>query len=65
MNIKTNIKKAIAVVSGAGIIALGFAISSVGATTLTVGNDSSVRTNLDSFSNFAVVDTNHPVSALG
>lgn len=46
-------------------MALLVVYNNVGATVLTAGNDASLRANLDAFSNFVVVDTNHPVSVLG
>lgn len=66
MYIKNNIKKAVALISGAGMIAMAFVLSPyVGATTMTAGNDASLRPHLDTLTNFVVVDTNHPVSSLG
>jgi len=35
------------------------------AASLSVGNDNTARTMVDTFSNFTIVDTNHPVSATG
>jgi hypothetical protein len=66
MYIKKNLKKAIAAISGVGIIAMALVLSpNVGAAVMNAGNDANLRPNLDTMSNFVVVDTNHPVTSLG
>ena len=39
--------------------------ANVGATTLTVGNDTTARAIVDTYGNFVIIDTNHPVTASG
>ena len=57
-------KKILSILSIVSVAALALPMS-VGATTITVGNDSSSRTLLDGYTNFVIIDTNHPASATG
>jgi len=40
-------------------------VSLASATTLTVGNDDTLRSNIDTYTNFTIIDTNHPAVADG
>jgi len=57
-------KKIFSILSIVSVAALALPMS-VGATAITVGNDSSSRTLLDGYTNFVIIDTNHPASAAG
>lgn len=57
-------KKIISILAILGIFIMAIPFSAV-ATTLTVGNDTTVRTITDTATNFTVIDKNHPSTDLG
>lgn len=59
------IKKILSISSTVVVAAVLIAAFSVSATTITIGNDSNSRTQLDTFSNFTVIDVNHMVTSSG
>ncbi|MFH0852445.1 MAG: hypothetical protein V1845_02495 [bacterium] len=60
-------KKILAIGSTMAVLAssLAFAVPQVSAATFSVGNDIAARTQVDTFHNFTIVDTNHPSPSSG
>ena len=69
MNTRNNFEKAVIVLSSVAIVLAGLmAVASpfsASAQTVVLGNDSNSRTQLDTASNFTVVDMNHAATAVG
>ncbi len=47
------------------VVLFALCVMPVSAANITIGNDASLRLNIDTYSNFVIVDTNHPANADG
>ena len=59
------ITKSALIISLATAMALSSALTAFGASVVLLGNDTTARTQVDTASSFAIVDTNHPAMAAG